>query len=63
MNKYYLIATNARPWKYRRINLRLRHSNYADMHIWSSNNKKVWILKLSSLIQWGSNRINNIDGG
>ena len=30
MNKYYLDATNARRWKYRRINLRLRHSNNAD---------------------------------
>ena len=30
MNKYYLNATNARRWKYERINLRLRHSNNAD---------------------------------
>ena len=30
MNKYYLDATNARLWKYRRINLQLRHSNNAD---------------------------------
>ena len=31
MNKNNLVATNACRWKYRRINLRLRHSNYADM--------------------------------
>ena len=30
MNKYYLDATNVRRWKYRRINLQLRHSNNAD---------------------------------
>ena len=30
MNKNCLVATNARRWKYRRINLRLRHSNNAD---------------------------------
>ena len=30
MNKNCLVATNACRWKYRRINLRLRHSNNAD---------------------------------
>ena len=30
MNKNYLVATNACRWKYRRINLRQRHSDNAD---------------------------------
>ena len=30
MNNYYLDATNARHWKYRCINLLLRHSNNVD---------------------------------
>ena len=30
MDKNYLVAANACRWKYRRINLRLRHSNNAD---------------------------------
>ena len=30
MNKNYIVATNVYRWKYRRINLRLRHSNNAD---------------------------------
>ena len=30
MNKNYLVITNACRWKYRRINIRLRHSNNAD---------------------------------
>ena len=30
MNNMHLVAINACRWKYRRINLRLRHSNNAD---------------------------------
>ena len=30
MNDIHLVDTNACRWKYRRINLRLRHSNNAD---------------------------------
>ena len=55
MNMYYLDATNARRWKYRRINLQLRHSNNVDKKFQrqiSLNFKIIQSDTVKQLLRW-----------